>query len=1162
MKLKKTNSFLCKRKLSIALTGIMIGSLLLSGNLNIKAEEKVTFKIQSGGIYDGMPLFDGVTEHLKDYVDTYYDYIGVEGAALYATGIRDNYTFVNAPNTGRVVPGGLAAADNVQGISTDFPAIVAMGQSWNKDLLSSIGQVYGSEKISQLLVKQGTANNHNGANGSTKSTPIAFTVISDLRINPLSGRFDEGYGEDPYLSATFVNTMATGISGINMTENDDGFWVRAVVGTKHFSNYNAQWYRTSADNSAGARAIYEYQTRSAIKGLASGAVSGVMTSFGRTNGVPNIIAPTMIYANDIAKYGLYSSPDFNGENHLFNNSFATEYDSRYAPDRQHALALMVLAHSESVRAMGTDKSDVLTMVNAVEKKLYGITLKDVQEAGRPLVNQLVRTGIFNEVDVNGVPKYYPFANFAKDVADPASLSNYKVKGNQDVALQAAQQSIVLLKNDGALPLSKSSNGIISGIYANARFKTQYSLGTTPKDIPESGMTPLSAIVKTVNNASNLTYSSGTKIIALKSKLNGKYVTAQAGTISATVPLGAGSQLAANYDSTSPLTNAQYFDVYDWGQEGYSLLSKINNRWVTSPTANATAVENTNATALAVADNSWDNIDIYGATSSLPPVLRSVKNNDGTISIAANSFGTGFSSVFSTSFYTGGRFISTTTGSGSTVGDGNLATSSQTLGVTEGIATTDNLKFDEEVIKEEGSDVVTYASTKDYAIVFIGANVKHSASEGKDRSSLRMGESDYKLVKNVSAAFAAEGKKTIVVVETNFPVIMDEIQKNPNVNAIVYQPYGGQYDGKALAQVLYGDYAPTGRLTATWYADMSALQPIDKYSIPLGNTTTLNQIDPRFTVDMTNADPVESKLTYMYTDSDVTYDFGYGLSYSKFTYNNLSIPVRATSNNPFKVTVDVTNVGTVDTSEVVQLYTQNNKSAYGSHAPKKQLVSFEKIAIAAGETEKVTLTVDPKDLSIWDVNKGELIVEDGTYTVMVGHSSEDIREKSTIKISGKALTTLQANKEINIFDHAFASNKVVYKEVSKSNTIDSLKADKVVGGYYAVMSKGIGSWVALPKVNLSSVRKVTLKVATNKIGGSITLHVDSATSNPFATIEVPVTGKVTTAIEGDDTNTMNDLGYVNVEVDLNKVKLSGVHDLYVVFSAADLRIDSMNFKQQK
>jgi len=180
--------------------------------------ETITFKRQVGGIFDGMPLFDGNPDHLDAFVETYYDYIGLEGACLYATGIRDNYTFVwdKNPNKGKTIPGGLAAADNVQGVSTDFPAIVGIGQSWNKELAAEIGEVMGSEKISELNVKQGYANIHNGSN---PSKPIAFTVLHDLRINPLSGRFDEGYSEDPYMSSIMIDEMAKGLSGITMEES-------------------------------------------------------------------------------------------------------------------------------------------------------------------------------------------------------------------------------------------------------------------------------------------------------------------------------------------------------------------------------------------------------------------------------------------------------------------------------------------------------------------------------------------------------------------------------------------------------------------------------------------------------------------------------------------------------------------------------------------------------------------------------------------------------------------------------------------------------------------------------------------------------------------------------------------------------------------------------
>lgn len=1093
------------------------------------ADESVTFKKQVGGIFDGMPLFDGIPAHLDAFVDAYYEYIGLEGAALYATGIRDNYTFVmdDNPIKGKTVPGGLSAADNVYGVSTDFPALVGLGQSWNKELVTEVGQVMGSEKISQLNVKQGTANIHNGSNTSRS---IAFTALSDVRINPLNGRFPEGYSEDPYLTATMVDEMAAGLSGTNQTASEDGFWIRAVVGTKHFSMYNAEWYRQSSSTSAGARAIYEYQTPPAYKGLESGSVSGIMTSFGRTNGVPNIISPYLILGNSLSRFGMYSSPDFNGENHLFNTNFGNGYDTQYTVDRKHALALMVLAHSESVRASGTDKTDVVTLAGAVKEGVYGITLKDVQEAGRPLVNQLVRMGIFNEVDANGIPINYPFANQAKDVS--TNLTSFSTPAHQEVAKQAARETVVLLKNtDGALPLAKDKKAAVIGTYADMRMRAQYAASTP--NLPDVGKTPLYEILNTIG-ASNVQFATGNEVVALKSKANGKYVTAGA---------DAGTQLTADYTPVNnEFTNAQLFEVYDWGQQAHSLASKLNNRWLTAPTTNGAAVGNTATAALLLTGSDWSTLTSVSNNSTVPPKLRVESNSDASYSIVANGLG------FQTGIYNG-RFLTT-------AADGKVATAASTIGNIGNFNTrTDEVKFEKTVVKQAGADAAALAETQDYALVFVGGHPSNSAGEGNDRADLYLGENDYKLVKQVAAAFAAKNKKTIVVLAASSPVIMGEIQNDPNVSAIVTQPYSGEYDAQGLADVLYGDYAPTGRLTATWYADMSGLPAIDRYSIPEGNSTTLSQLDPRYTVDMNNADPAQAKLTYMYTDSPVTYPFGYGLSYAEFTYKDFSAPSSASSESTFDVSVEITNEGSVATSEIVQLYAKKNGSAYGNEIADKKLVGYEKVDLTAGEHKIVTLTVDPQDFALWDVNKGDYVVENGSYTLSVGHSSEDIRQSKDITIAGGDISALHASSGFNVFDHAFASEGVVYREASKARTVESLRADKVAGEYYTVMSKQQGSWVALPKADFTGAKSIVARVASNGNGGTITLRADSLSNAPFATIEVPVTAKTTYTMPTAANQTVNELGYVEVEAALSNVP-SGQHKVFVVFDAPDLRIDSL------
>ncbi|GLX66146.1 glycoside hydrolase family 3 C-terminal domain-containing protein [Paenibacillus glycanilyticus] len=1124
-----------RKAASLLLTGTLVFSGVLQAVPGKVSADAITFNTQAGGIFDGMPLFDGVPSHLNAYVDTYFNYVGLEGAALYATGIRDNYTFVmdDNPIKGKTVPGGISAADNVYGVSTDFPALVGLGQTWNKELLTQVGQVMGSEKISQNNVKQGTANIHNGSNTSRL---IAFTALSDMRINPLNGRFPEGYGEDPYLSATMIDNMAAGLSGTDQSESDDGFWIRAIVGTKHFSMYNAEWFRQSSSTSAGARAIYEYQTPSAFKGLESGSVSGIMTSFGRTNGIPNIISPYMILGDNMARYGMYSSPDFNGEQHLYNASFSNGYDARYTLDRKHALALMVLGHSESVRASGTDKTDVVTLANAVKEGLYGITLKDVQDAGRPLVNQLVRAGIFNEADSNGIPKYYPFASQAKDVS--ANLTSFSTTAHQEVAQQAARETVVLLKNtDGALPLDKSKKAAVIGAYADMRMKAQYSASTP--SLPAAGKTPLFTILNTIG-ASKVQFATGGEVIALKSKANGKYLTA--GT-------AAGAQLTADYTTAdNTFGNAQQFEVYDWGQQATSLLSKENSRWVTAPTTNSAAVGNTATASLLLTGSDWSNLTSTGNNSTIPAKLRIESNSDNTVSMISGGL------TFQTGAYSG-RYVTT-------AADGKVATAASAIGTLSNFNTRgDEAKYEKTTVKEAGADAAAMAGTQDYALVFIGAHPSNSAAEGNDRADLYLGANDYKLVKNVAAAFAAKNKKTIVVLLASSPVIMEAIQNDPNVSAIVEQPYSGEFDAQGLTDVLYGDYAPTGRLTSTWYADMSALPAIDKYAIPEGSTTTFSQIDPRYTVDMTNADPVETKLTYMYTSAPVTYPFGYGLGYADFTYKDFVTPSSSSSTSPFQVSVEVTNEGSLTTSEIVQLYARKNGSAYGTETPEKKLVGYEKVSLTAGEHKVVSLTVDPKDLAIWDVNKGDYIVEDGSYSLMVGHSSDDIRFTANMTIGGSQLASLSAVNKFNVFDHAYASSNVVYSEASKARTVESLREDKVAGEYYTVNSKKQGAWVALPKADFTGAKKLVANVASNGIGGHITLHADSPGNAPFASIEVPVTSVSTYTMPTAADQTVQELGFTEVEADIAKAP-AGLHTVYVTFDSPDIRIDSIQVTENE
>ena len=236
-------------------------------------------------------------------------------------------------------------------------------------------------------------------------------------------------------------------------------------------------------------------------------------------------------------------------------------------------------------------------------------------------------------------------------------------------------------------------------------------------------------------------------------------------------------------------------------------------------------------------------------------------------------------------------------------------------------------FKEETIKEAGADSEELAADTDYAIVVIGQPYNGISGEGIDRKYLSLSEDQMDMVSTVAANYAKEGKKTIVIINTEYPVEAEALQNDENVSAIVFNAFGGQYDATALVNVLYGEAAPTGRLVSTWYKSKDALPAIDKYALPenamasigpnLVEGLTLDDIDDNVTVDMTETDMEQTHLTYMYADDeDVTYPFGYGLSYSEFTYSGMN--AKADKDGNIDVSVTVKNTGNVDTSDVVEI----------------------------------------------------------------------------------------------------------------------------------------------------------------------------------------------------------------------------------------------------
>ena len=279
-----------------------------------------------------------------------------------------------------------------------------------------------------------------------------------------------------------------------------------------------------------------------------------------------------------------------------------------------------------------------------------------------------------------------------------------------------------------------------------------------------------------------------------------------------------------------------------------------------------------------------------------------------------------------------------------------------------------------------SDVaVEQARTRDVAVVCVGSHpegnagwaVVDSPSQGKeavDRQAITLPAGQEEFVRRVYEA----NPRTVVVVISSFPVALPWAAAN--ASTIVHLTHNSQELGNALAEVLLGDFNPGGRLAQTWPRALEDLPPMMDYDIRHGRT-------------------------YMYARTEPQYPFGYGLSYTTFSYAGLATSAaRLKPGAPISVSVDVTNKGARAGDEVVQLYVRYPESKVAR--PRKQLRGFQRVEIASGATRTVTLDLSAEDLAYWSPEKHAWVVEPGKVDLLVGPSSADadLKLRATVAVA--------------------------------------------------------------------------------------------------------------------------------------------------------------------
>jgi beta-glucosidase len=272
-----------------------------------------------------------------------------------------------------------------------------------------------------------------------------------------------------------------------------------------------------------------------------------------------------------------------------------------------------------------------------------------------------------------------------------------------------------------------------------------------------------------------------------------------------------------------------------------------------------------------------------------------------------------------------------------------------------------------------SSAAAAAKAADVAIVMVG-NRDH---EGGDRSNIGLGSNQDALISAVVAA----NPHTVVVLKTGGPVLMPWLSKVP---AVLEAWYPGEEDGNAVARLLFGIVNPSGKLTMSF--------PKSERDTPANTAAQYPGVSG--TVHYTEGLQVGYRWYDAHNNAPL-FPFGFGLSYTSFSFANLSVPSTPRADGTITVSVDVTNTGSRKGADVVQVYVSAPASA---GEPPKQLKGFAKVSLDPGQTRRVTITLQNRAFSIWSTTAKKWTAAPGVHTVLVGDSSRNLPLTDTVTVS--------------------------------------------------------------------------------------------------------------------------------------------------------------------
>ncbi|MDR3226651.1 MAG: glycoside hydrolase family 3 C-terminal domain-containing protein [Prevotellaceae bacterium] len=770
------------------------------------------------------------------------------------------------------------------GRATVFPQAIGMAAMWDTDEMFAIANAISDEARAKHH-DYAARNKFGQYMGLTYWTPN-INIFRD----PRWGRGMETYGEDPYLTAELAIPFVKGLQG------DDPKYFKLIATAKHFAVHSGpESIRHSFDVMPNDYDMAETYLPHFKRVVQESKVYCVMCAYQRLNGLPCCGSE---YLSNLLRN------NWGFEGYIVSDCWAVR--DFYEKGHHEVVATPEEAAAMAVKA-GTDQNCGNTYPYLVEAVKQGlISEAELDVSVKRILMAMMKLGLFDK------KQQVPYTNIPYSV----------VESNENVALSldAARKSIVLLKNDGLLPLSKDLKKV-AVIGANAEdFNV---LLANYNGFPTTYKTPLAGIREKLPNA-EVTFAQGCELA------NGlPYLTPIPNYCLFTDASMAKNGLQSTYTSKNKQINRIDKNIdFIWGQnspdEGIN-YDDFSVEWTGVLVAPSTgeyvfAAEVQQIFELYINDSLLFNIKSGHNPRKMQHRIELTAGETYNIKVKYSQNDTQFAMA---------RLL--------------------------WYAPNPNMK----------QEAVNIAKNSEVVILCLGLSpslegeempVNFEGFSGGDRIDIGLPKTQTELIKEIHKL----GKPTVLVLLNGSALSIN--WEDENLPAIIEAWYPGQQGGAAIADVLFGDYNPAGRLPVTFYKNINDIPAFTDYDM--------------------------QGKTYRYFQGKPLYEFGYGLSYSTFEYSIVNIPQNIEVGDTLKITTEVKNTGKMDGDEVVQLYV-SLPTGNTWKTPVRALKGFKRIHLKAGESSKVEFSLAPSQMTVHDENNVETIVA-GIIKISIGGKQPDIK----------------------------------------------------------------------------------------------------------------------------------------------------------------------------